>query len=685
LGVSENVQGRNSFTYLSAKLDHKWSNNFRSSFRVNQGFVNIENPGGGLQGGVLFPSSGFVQDRISTLVALKNLYTTENMSIQTNLQYSRFNWDYGEPLSDPDNPQVTVLDPSEQTIAVLGHPGFIFDQLENTLQWQQKFTFYWGNHTFKVGGGVISGQHNLFGGGNANGNYLVKLNESQLQRVRQAQHGSDLSYINIPDDVEVLSYNAELRPSSFGDRQTVYSFYLEDQWKVNDRLNVIAGLRYDYDDLSVGGGDDGDYNNIGPRLNLNYKLSDRSVLRGGYGIFYDKILYAIYSDALQQNNTSSDYIAQLQELKDMGILPEDTDLDKVTFNGNLTATFNDVDYLEAPTTEELQEQRETIFSGERRILNPNGYQNPYTHQFSLGYQLQINDNQLFFVDLMHNRSYNLFRLRNLNAAAPYNYDIDPDEIDARTMAEADATRDVPIYFDEEAGQNYALVDGERLYGGSRNIIVTESGGQSRYYAASFNFQKSRGEDDWAFRINYTLSQLRNNTEDINFRAMDANRFANEWGPSINDRTHIINSIFSYYPAKGLQITAAGLLQSGQPINRVPDAEEFGTADLNGDGASFGDAYVGNSDRYPGESRNNDRLPWATTLDVAIDYEFPIGKNKFEIRADIFNIFNAQNLSGYSNNATQSNQIQQGSRASGLLVRRNASAPRQFQFTLRYLW
>lgn len=685
LGISENVEGRNSFTYLSAKIDQKWNNNFRSSLRVNQGIVNIENPGGGLQGGVTFPTAGFVQDRISTLVALKNIYTRENMSVQTNLQYSRFNWDYGEPISDPTSPQVVILDPSEQTAAVVGHPGFVFDQLENTLQWQQKFSFYLGNHTLKLGGGIISADHELFGGGNANGNYLVKLNESQLQNLRQSGLGSALDYTDVPSDVEVLSYNAELRPSSFGRKQTIYSIYLEDQWKVSDRLNLIAGLRYDYDDLSVGGGDEGDFNNFGPRLNLNYKLTDQSVLRAGYGIFYDKIVYAIYSDALQQNTTGDDYIKQLIALKNMGGLPEDVDIESITFDGNLTATFNNIDYLEAPTAEELREQRNAIFSGDRRILNPNGYQNPYTHQFSLGYQLQLDENRLFFVDLMHNRSYDLFRLRNLNAADPFDYDVDPDQIEVRSMAEADASRNVPIFFDEELGQNYAIINGERLYGAARNIYVTESAGESRYYAASFNLQKSRGEDDWAFRINYTLSQLRNNTEDINFRAMDANDFEAEWGPSINDRTHIFNGIFSYYPAKGLQFTVASIIQSGQPINRVPDAQEFGTADLNGDGASFGDAYVGNSDRYPGESRNNDRLPWSTTFDVAVDYQLPLGNNKLEFRADIFNLFNAKNLSGYSNNATQSNQIQRGSRASGLLVRRNAAPPRQVQLSIRYLW
>jgi hypothetical protein len=199
-----------------------------------------------------------------------------------------------------------------------------------------------------------------------------------------------------------------------------------------------------------------------------------------------------------------------------------------------------------------------------------------------------------------------------------------------------------------------------------------------------NYQKAKGIDTYSYRLNYTLSSLKNNTEDINFRAMDGNNYGNEWGPSINDRTHNINGVYSYYPFKGTTLTVAGLLQSGQPINRIPIG--FGTTDLNGDGSGFSDAYQGNSDRFPGESRNSDRLPWNTTFDIGLQHQFKISENnKIEIRADIFNLFNAENLSGYSNNATQSNQIQGGSAASGLFTQRNASPPRQFQFGVRYLF
>ncbi len=216
--------------------------------------------------------------------------------------------------------------------------------------------------------------------------------------------------------------------------------------------------------------------------------------------------------------------------------------------------------------------------------------------------------------------------------------------------------------------------------------MTETAGRSNYYALNFTMQKEKGDDNYAMRLMYTLSYLENNTEDINFRAKDANDFEAEWGPSINDRRHLINGIFSYYPFKRTTFTVASLLQSGQPINRIPDATIFGTTDLNGDGSAFGDAYVGNSDRSPGEDRNSDRLPWSATFDVSILYNIPLGvKSKLELGAQIFNVFDAENLSGYSNNATQSNQIQVGPADSGVLVRRNAAPPRQFQFSARYLF
>lgn len=677
LGINTTVPGTNNFTYLSGKLTQLWSDKFRSNLRVHAGKVFIERQGGGLEGGVGFPSSANRQDRNSLLIASQNTYVSSAFKSETNLQFSRFRWNYGA-ASNPSSPQVTVQDPTGIIIATLGHPGYIFDQTENTLQLQQKFNWYLDKHTLKAGFEVISSDHGLLGGGNVNGNYLVQLNESQLTSLAATNPGSDLSINDIASDVNVLAYNTELQVQEFGKRQNILSAYLEDRFSVSDKLNLTLGLRYDYDNLSKGGSTQADMNNIAPRFSANYRIDKSRSLRAGAGLFYEKIAYAVYSDALQQNTTGENYRRQIQELINQGILPADTDLDLVTFDGNLGASADNVAYLQGPSPEDLQAKRNDIFSNERRILNPNGYQNPESWQFMLGYQEQLSPNKLFYVDVMHNRTSNLFRLRDLNAPAPY--PIDAADVVVRSQEAADLSRPIPIL---PGGQG--IIGGDTIGGVARRVTVTETAGQSEFWAATFNLVKEKGDDDFAYRINYTLSSLRNNTEDINFTAMDANDFEAEWGPSINDRRHMINILYFWYPAKGLSLNVAALLQSGQPINRIPDATVFGTTDLNGDGRSFGNAYVGNSDRHPGESRNSDRLPWSNTVDMGLQYDISFGNGKLQLRADVFNVFNAVNLSGYSNNATQSNQIQVGAAASGVLVRRNAAPPRQFQFGATYVF
>jgi len=702
LGVNETIRGTNRFTYISGKLDQFWSDRFKSSLRVNVGQVAIGRQAGGLTGGIAFPSAANAQDRNSVLIASRNTYSTARFSSETNLQYSSFRWNYARPVN-PNSPDVTVQDPTGVGIAYLGHPGYLFDSHENTMQFQQKVSFYRGNHTIRAGAELISARHQLFGGGNPNGSYTVRLTASQLAAIQERRLGSNLNVSDIPADAQVLGYSVELRPASFGTTQNIVTGYVEDQWAASPRLNLTLGLRYDYDNLSKGGAATGDANNVAPRFSANYKVSARSTVRGGVGVFYDKILYTIYSDALQQNNTSTDFKRELQYFIDRGILPANTDLNRVTFDGNLSVGGSNnagvpIRYLQGPPASSFAGQR-NLFSGERRILNPNGYQNPYTIQSTLGYQYQVNDDVLIYADAVYNESYNLFRTRNLNAPAPYDYGLSARNGTARSSDVANASRPVPIV------NGAGLLNGQVLAGAAQSVVMTETAGRSRYTALSLNVQKNRGDEPYAYRLIYTLSRLYNNTEDVNFRAMDANNFDAEWAPSINDRTHIINGIFNYYVGQQLTLTAAALIQSGQPINRIPNAARYvivdaqnrpilgsngqmlTTNDLNGDGGAFGDAYVGNSDRHPGESRNSDRLPWSKVIDVSAQYTLPLKMStgqRVEIRADIFNVLNTNNLSGYSNNATQSNQIQVGPAGSGI-VQRNAGTPRQFQFGARYLF
>lgn len=66
--------------------------------------------------------------------------------------------------------------------------------------------------------------------------------------------------------------------------QNEYSLFVQDKWIVNNRIVFDLGLRYDRDGV-------GRNNNFAPRLGFVFTPfdSDRTLIRGGIGLFYDKI------------------------------------------------------------------------------------------------------------------------------------------------------------------------------------------------------------------------------------------------------------------------------------------------------------------------------------------------------------------------------------------------------------
>lgn len=681
LGIIDRVTGDNRFHLGSVRIDHRLNDQWTLGFRANIGRVAIDRPGGSLGGGnATFPSAGSEQERHATLLAATATRSGSTWSYDGAVQFGRFRWDYANPKGSA-GPQVTIRDTTGLTAGVVGHPGYVFNDLEETWQITQKLQRAIGDHRISLGADLIRSDFSLLGGGNPDGNYTVDLTSAQLGRL--TSKGLGLTARDVLDlNPAVANYSVELRPQSFGTDQSLIAIYVEDQWQVSPSLTATLGLRWDYDSLTARGGTDGDYDNFAPRFALNWRPDARSSVRFGAGVFTGKLSYAVISDALQRNSKSSGLLSQLNRLKSLGIISSEVDLSKLTFDGNLTVSPTCATVAACPTPEQVQALRQTATLGEARILNPAGYESPYSVQYSSGYQYQATSSLTLSVDALYSESRNLVRLRDLNAPAPFSPNLAnlTDANIARLRAAPDNAARLALAQSLGLVRSQAAADATRpvalVAGGARQITVSETSGKSEYIALILQANKARGSDDYAFRATYTLSRLNNDTDDINFRAANSNDFSTEWGPSANDRRHVISLVGYYYPAKDLTLSLAGLFQSGQPINPVPDARIFGTQDLNGDGASFGENYVGNSDRYPGARRNSKRLPWSSTIDFGLRYQVPTIQG-LEVSLDIFNILNANNKSGFANAATTSNQVQFG--GDGVFIQRNAGPPRQFQF------
>ncbi len=686
LGINEIVRGNNSFSYASAKIDQYWSKRFHSSLRGNYGIFDIEQQGGGLTGGVTFPSAGSTEKNRTYLVALKNDYSIgAKLKGETNFQTSYFRWNYRDNKNNG-KPGTAVQAPNGVLIASLGPTDYIFDDNEYTQQFQQKFTYQAGRHALKTGVEFTYSDFSLLGAGNSNGFYTVRLTQAQTDSLKKLNLGTNLTEANLPANVEVREYKVDLNQSRFGTHQNVFNAYAEDNFAVSERLNLSAGLRLTYDNLSKAGGTKGDWNNFGPRFSANYKIDENNIIRGGAARVYDKIKYSVTSDNLQFSNNSDNFKAELKELQRLGKLNPNADLERITFAGNLRAIYNQgstPSYLQGKSSAGSQANRATQSSNNFRIKNPDGYQNPYSDQYSVGYERKINDHMKFEADVLYSRTENLFRITNLNTAS--SYVPDPANPVVRNTSAANLTRPVPI--STVNGQFVANINGQQLSGISRDVFMTETKGKGRYAALNLIVQKDKlPTDKYAYRISYTLSRYKTDAEGINVRATNANDYAAEYAYGDNDRTHVLSAVVTLFPLKNLNLTPSMLFQSGQPATRYADASKFGgIGDLNGNGENAY-ANAGPADYQPGETRNDDRLPSATTFDFSAKYKIKFaGTQGIELSADIYNLLNTENLSGYNVTRGSSNITQFGPQTSNTFIKRSAAPPRQFQFGLRYIW
>ncbi|MGE0446301.1 MAG: TonB-dependent receptor [Vicinamibacterales bacterium] len=594
---------------VMGKLDGRWSDAHLSTLRLH--FSDLTHDGdAGFIGGLTLPSAGLQVSYRNQFAAFTHRAFIGRGVNESGVQVGQLRSDWRPAGAGP---RVVVTDRGA-SVATIGAVSDSFLWTETDVQARSVYTWVAGRHTVRAGGDVLRGDFDIRSAPGARGAYVVDI---AGRPVRPA--GLYLDLADLPRDATVLSYSQSFVNPRVRRAQTLAAVFVEDVVRPTGNLTVTTGLRWDYDSSTKTPVNGGDLNNVAPRLGVTWtpRGSARHQLRGGYGVFYERIPFAVVSDTIFND-------------------PD---------GGAVSVTFAPGTPFEPPPFPETF-PRDALAGLAVSQLPPRNVQafdpdlrSPWTSQLSGGYACAASPTLELAVDVVRARGHNLIRRIDVNAPASIAAGM------SRSVAAADATRPVPP-----------------VPGGVRLVEQDQSSGHSAFDGLYLTARRVLA-GGVAFDVAYTLSRVLNDTDDINFRPVDARQPDAEWGPSLNDRRHVLAVNGLVRVGEWVDVVPVLFLSSGQPLNVTTGRDDNGDTIFN--------------DRPAGVARNSERTSGFAQLDVSLLRELRLGAARLQLRADVFNVFNRTNFSGFFNYGASGVRPDE---SGTLAFQPTAAGPaRQFQF------
>jgi hypothetical protein len=588
----------------------------------------------------------------------------------------------------------------------------------NRFQARDNFSWSLGRHSLKLGGEWQNigndAIFDLFGSG------TIFTTEDFASRDRNGD-----TVVDDRDLVIALSLRsaAPSRPP-FVDfyRDTYLGFYVQDDWRVRQNLTLNLGLRWEWDSnifatgeahqpcpeplttappagtrcvwlRNILGAHDNPANrkNFGPRFGFAWDPfnSGNTVLRGGYGIYYDRVVTEVNL---------------LELLLDGRILPLE-----LIAGSTLDGSGN---FAPDPATGQTVTMQNP-FAGDSSIfgiginfIHPRAA-HPYVQQFTFGVQHRHAGNWLLSADAVHNFG-NRFLLGRLMRELPPGVSSPqvtcPNGIDPCTVTDP-------------------------LTGRSDNVTFIEPSGKTWYSALLASVQRrttGSGDWRWGFNANYTLSKTFNYADDdqIPFNGaedrvniiMGVNNVHLEKGFAPTDERHRFTFYGVIEMPWQLSVSPIWTIASGVPMNpqvpelsaRLPILRRNSLGREIQTGAQLIDAInTWNSlplcsvSPRPFPCNNGTTLSAANVdpgmtfgdsfnaLDLRVTKTFTWNeRHNFQFITELFNVFNVTNIRGFNNNnysgfnnAITSPGFNAPFRTAGGFF--GAGGARAFQFAVRY--
>jgi hypothetical protein len=482
----------------------------------------------------------------------------------------------------------------------------------------------WGRHQVKFGADMIrahtGGDSKEFGGPIYLGEFVYNTCTQPLPVCEGPAYLGNIA--------NVKTYTQSYGNASYTVDDTLWSLFVEDDWRLRPRLTVNLGLRYEQQTFTDSRRD------FAPRVGFSYNWrgDGKTVIRGGWGIYYSQIVdnseanYALTGPTGVFNYTASP--GQIGFPSSVAAAPLEA------FPAGAQAPLRSL-YIRPGDSADLNQffPTSTLIGYQDKLFNP------YSEQWTLGVERRLKPDWVLTVDYVGSHTLRINRPLDVDPPSPY---IRTAPGETRTAQAANCTRPYWIWWYQQNGMACnpaAATTPQPPYA----VIQSDVNDGYAYYDALDATLSHRFSRRLSVLASYTWSHAIDNVDpDIPSQNPNDPNFTGriENGNAIFDQRHRVVLSGVYVALLKIDFGGVATLASGLPYNITTGTTNSGDTGATTDRPVIDGVVVGRNTGHGGPIYD---------LSPFLERAFGLGGDRVRVvlRAESFNVFNHANFVGYS--------------------------------------